>query len=104
MAAKVPTIASGTAKLGMAVAEILRRNRKMTITTRHTVISNVNLTSEMDSRIESERSYKIDSLTEAGICVRNCGSNLRMPSTTSMVLVPGWRWMPSTTARVSLNQ
>jgi len=39
----------------------------MTITTRQTVSSSVNLTSEMDSRMDSDRSYKIDRLTEAGI-------------------------------------
>ncbi len=56
MAANVPTIANGTAKLGMTVADTFRRNRKMTITTRQIVNSSVNFTSEMDSRMEIERS------------------------------------------------
>ena len=97
-------MASGTAKLGMAVAEMLRKNRKMTSTTRQMVSKSVNLTSAMDSRIDSERSWRMLIFTEGGICERNCGSSLRMPSTTSMVLVPGWRWMPSTIDCVSMNQ
>ena len=40
----------------MMVAETLRRNRKITSTTRPTVSSRVNFTSFTDSRIDSERS------------------------------------------------
>ena len=43
----------------MIVADRLRRNRKMTSTTRMTVRSSVNLTSWTDSRIETERSLRI---------------------------------------------
>ena len=56
MAAKVPTTDMGRARLGMIVAGILRRNRKMTMTTRHTVSTRVNFTSATDSRMELERS------------------------------------------------
>ena len=44
------------AALGITVAEKLRRNRKITITTRPNVSSMVNSTSTYDSRIVSERS------------------------------------------------
>ena len=46
----------GSARLGMMVAETLRRNRKITITTRKTVSSSVNCTSLTEARIESARS------------------------------------------------
>ena len=56
MTAKVPTIDSGTARLGMMVAETLRRKRKITSTTRAMVRSRVNCTSCTDSRMATERS------------------------------------------------
>ena len=43
MAANVPTMDSGSARLGMIVAEIFRKNRKITKTTRVTASTNVNL-------------------------------------------------------------
>ena len=46
----------GTARLGMTVAERLRRNRKITITTRATVSLSVNFTSFTDARMDCERS------------------------------------------------
>ena len=45
MTPNVPTIESGTATLGMMVAERLRRNRKITMTTRPTVSISSNCTS-----------------------------------------------------------
>ena len=56
MAAKVPTTDMGSARLGMTVAGMLRRKRKMTMTTRHTVSTRVNFTSATDSRMDTERS------------------------------------------------
>jgi hypothetical protein len=41
---------------------------------------------------------------DAGICSENPGSSLRILSTTSTVLVPGWRCTASTMARVSPRQ
>ena len=49
MTANVPTMESGTAMLGMIVAERLRKNRKMTMITRHMVKAMVNCTSTTDS-------------------------------------------------------
>jgi hypothetical protein len=94
----------GRARLGITVAETLRRNRKITITTRATVKSSVNFTSETEARIDCERSNSTSSATEAGICARKLGSRALTRSTTSTVLVPGWRCTASTTARVPLNQ
>ena len=59
MIANVPTIENGRARLGMIVADRLRRNRKMTRTTRKTVRISVSLTSCTDSRIETERSLRM---------------------------------------------
>ena len=56
--AKVPTIDIGSARLGMIVAERLRRNRKMTITTRPSVSRSVNCTSLAESWIGTLRSYR----------------------------------------------
>ena len=56
MTAKVPTIDIGSAMLGMTVAEIFRRKRKITRMTKATVSSKVNLTSLTDSRMDCERS------------------------------------------------
>ena len=56
MTANVPMIDSGTARLGMSVAETLRRNRKITSTTRAMVSTSVNCTSCTDSRMATERS------------------------------------------------
>ncbi len=56
MAANVPTIDMGRARLGITVAETLRRKRKITITTSATVRVSVNFTSFTEFRIDSERS------------------------------------------------
>src|ERR1039458_3616428 len=47
----------GTAAAGMAVAEIFRRNRKITITTMQSVSSSVNSTSRMDPRMDCRKPY-----------------------------------------------
>ena len=47
---------SGSAKLGMIVAEMLRRKRKITSTTSTSVSTSVNFTSLTDSWIETDRS------------------------------------------------
>ena len=47
----------------------------------------------IELRIDSERSKMLCSSIDAGISLRRTGSNSLMPSTTLMVLVPGWRCM-----------
>ena len=68
---------------------MLRRNRKITITTSTTASSSENFTSSTDWRIESDRSYSVSMLMAGGSCLRNCGNSARTLSTTSTVLVPG---------------
>ena len=62
IAANVPTMEAGSARLGMTVAEMLRRNRKMTITTSAMVSTIVNLMSWTDSRIDCDRSLRTASV------------------------------------------
>ena len=100
----MPTIDIGSARLGITVAERLRRNRKITSTTSAIVSSSVNFTSSTEARIDSERSNITSSFTDAGICERNEGSSLLIESTTSTVFVPGWRCTASRIERVPLNQ
>ncbi len=69
MTANVPTIENGNARLGMIVADKFLKKRKMTSTTRNTVNCSVNLTSSTDSRIETDRSLRIPSSSDAGSCV-----------------------------------
>ena len=56
MTTNVPTIDMGRARLGMRVAETLRRNRKITSTTSATASSRVNCTSWTELRIDTDRS------------------------------------------------
>ena len=51
----------------------------------------MNFTSSTEERMETERSYKVSTLTEGGMTARKLGINWLMESTTSTVLVPGWR-------------
>ena len=66
IAAAVPISDTGTASVGMSVAENERRNRKITSTTSATAIPSVICTSSTDSRTEIERSLMTCRLTEAG--------------------------------------
>ena len=94
---------SGSARLGMMVAETLRRKRKITRMTRKSVNRSVNFTSRTDSRIDWARSRWISRLTDAGSSLRNCGRRLRIESATSTVFVPGCFWMARMRPRLSLN-
>src|SRR5205823_8026132 len=104
MTTKVPTIDIGNATLGIAVAETLRRKRKITSTTSARVKSSVNFTSATEARIESERSKSTFNETEAGICCWTTGNSFRTACTTATVLVPGCFCTASTTARLSMYQ
>ena len=70
------------------------------MTTSPSVRTMVNSTSRYDSRMVSERSYRMSMWTEGGISAWNTGSRFLTPSVTSMVLVPGWRWMARMMARL----
>ena len=59
MTANVPMTENGRERLGMTVAAMLRRNRKITKITSASVRRSVNWTSETDCRIETDRSYRV---------------------------------------------
>ena len=71
--ANVPKSDVGSAIDGMNVERTLRRNRKMTRTTRTTVRRSVSWTSRTLSRIPCERSNMTSMRIAAGICIRNAG-------------------------------
>ncbi len=73
MMAKVPSSEIGTTALGMSVARKLRRNIKMTSTTRQMVRSSVNSTSNTDARIVTVRSLTTSTFTPAGITLLSFG-------------------------------
>src|SRR5271157_1376313 len=79
---------------GMMVAQKLRRNRKITMTTSATVSSNVNCTSATEARMVSVRSEMTETFIAAGIDASSTGSMALIRATVWMTLAPGWRWMP----------
>ena len=91
--ANVPTMDSGTEKLGMIVAGRLRRNTKITMTTRATASSSSNCTSATEARTVTVRSVSVLTCTPPGKVDVSEGSNALMRSTTSITFAPGWRWM-----------
>ena len=66
MTPNVPTSDSGTATLGMIVAGTLRRNRKITMTTRATDSNSSNCTSCTEARMVVVRSVSIVTSTAPG--------------------------------------
>src|SRR6202022_1254052 len=91
--AKVPTMDMGNAMLGIAVADRFRGNRKITRMTSTSARNKVNFTSSTEERMDTERSYSVSTFTDGGITARKLGISLLIESTTSTVLVPGWRWI-----------
>ncbi len=104
MPPNVATSETGRVTLGITVAQSLRRNRKITSTTRATVSTRVNCTSAMAARMVIVRSVTTETFSPGGTCARRRGSRSRTASTTAMVLAPGWRWMSRMTAGAPLNQ
>src|SRR5881275_68318 len=102
--AKVPTSESGTDKLGIRVADGLRRNTKITITTSTTARPSSNSTSATEARIVVVRSVSTATSTAEGSAVLNCGKSAWTRSTTSMTLAPGCRWILTITASSVLVQ
>ncbi len=91
MTPNVPTSESGTATLGMIVAAIFRRKRKMTITTSATVNASSNSTSATEARMVTVRSVRTSSFTALGSVACSCGRSFLTRSTTEMMFAPGWR-------------
>ena len=73
----------------MMVAQTLRRNRKITITTRPIDSIRVNCTSCTDARMVSVRSTITLTCIDGGIDASSAGSAALMRSTVSMTLAPG---------------
>ena len=89
IAANEPASASGTVTLGMSVAQKLRRNRRITITTRQMVSASVNSTSSTEARIVTVRSRMVSTFTAGGMRAVSCGNSALIASTMSMTLAPG---------------
>ena len=87
----MPTSDSGTVIAGMIVAQRLRRNRKITMTTSATVSISVNWTSLIEARMVWVRSERIDTLMAGGMEASSCGSRAFIRSTVATTLAPGWR-------------
>src|SRR6201996_8512557 len=88
---KVPINDSGTATLGMMVAERLRRKRKITVTTSAMVSINSNSTSLTDAWMLVVISVRVVTLMDAGRFASSWGRIAWIRFTTVMVLAPGWR-------------
>ena len=95
----MPISDSGTVTAGMMVAQRLRRNMKMTMTTSATVSSSVNCTSATDARMVWVRSDMTFILTAAGIEAWSTGIIALMRLTVSITLAPGCRWIARMIAR-----
>ena len=93
MAVKVPTIDSGTAMAGIAVAHTRRRNTRIVATTSAIVSSSVNCTSATLARMVSVRSETTLMAIAGGREAIRRGSSRLMPSTVSSTFAPGRRWM-----------
>ena len=86
----------------MIVAQPLRRNRNTTSTTRPIEISSVICTSRNDARMVVVRSSSTPRSMAGEMLARSCGSSARTRSTVSMMLLPGWRKITISTARLPL--
>src|SRR5262249_16418096 len=80
--AKVPTREKGSARLGIAVAQKLRRKMKITMMTRNRARIRVNFTSLTELRIVTKRSKRIFMKTEGGRWAWRLGSFAFTSSTT----------------------
>src|SRR5487761_1068995 len=79
----------GSARLGIIVADVFRRNRKITSTTKMMAMNKLNFTSFTDCWIDIDLSYSIDRCMAGGMIARNSGSSFRMARTIAIVFVPG---------------
>ena len=89
--AKVPTKDNGTATLGIKVAGIFRKNKKMTIITSAMANRSSIFTSSIEALMVIVRSVKGITSTLTGKVACNLGNKALMLSTTSITFAPGWR-------------
>src|ERR1700758_4826992 len=99
MIPKVPMRDSGTATLGMMVAQVLLRNANTTRITRVMEIIRVISTSRTDERIVVVRSTATSKWSEGEMDARNTGSRAMMRSTVSIMLAAGCRKTAKSTQR-----
>ena len=104
IAPKVPIRLSGTATLGMVVAQPLRRKTKTTSTTRATLRSSVVCTSATDARMVVLRSSATFTSMAGEMERASSGRSFCTRSITSTMLAPGCRRMISSTARSPSHQ
>ena len=90
--------------LGMIVAQTLRRNTKITITTRTMVSISVNCTSLTEARIVVVRSDRMRHWMSGGIAASSLTMLCLMLSTVLMTLTPGCLKMTRKTPRLPLPQ
>ena len=90
--------------LGMTVAQKLRRNTNITITTRAMDSISVNSTSSTEARMVSVRSMIVVTWMEGGMLDSSCGSFRLMVSTVLMTLEPGCLKISNCTPRLPFCQ
>ena len=88
----------------MMVAAALRKNKKMTITTKATDSMSSNCTSRTEARMVTVRSVITCTSSEGGNEAFSAGNKACTRSTTSITFAPGCRWMFKTMAGVLLAQ
>ena len=104
IAPNVPISATGTVMLGMIVAHPLRRNRKITITTRLIDSSKVSSTSLTEARMVWVRSTIVLTWIVGGMLASSGGSAFFTCCTVSMTLAPGCLKISSSTPRLLFCQ
>ena len=102
--AKVASSDNGTARLGITVAHSVRRNRKMTMTTRQIVSSIVSCTSRTAARVTCVRSSIRSTWTAGGIDCSSFGIKALIVSTNATVLAPGAFWIAIPSAGLLLKK
>ena len=101
---KVPTSESGTTTPGMIVAADVRRNTKITSTTRAIANNSSNWTSLTEALIVSVRSVITSKSNESGKDARSCGRRFFTLSEVSITFAPGCLWTFKTIAGTSFAQ
>ena len=104
MTAKVAISDSGTATLGITVAQTVRKKMKMTTITSVIVSIIVICTSCTAARVTAERSETRSTWTEGGIDCSSCGISSLMRSTSARVFAPGALLMAMPSAGRLSNQ
>ena len=89
MTAKVPTSDKGTTTAGIKVADALRRNTNITMTTKAIDNSNSNCTSRTEARMVVVRSVITCTSKLAGKAARKAGSKACTLCTVSITFAPG---------------